>query len=871
MEKDTKKNETEVANSQFLSIFENSINAILFGIPDGTLLDANPAAVEMFGYSIEELRGLGRNVIFDTTDPKMIAALKTRLETGKAKGEIIGIHKNGERFPCEFSSAIFKTETGEFRTSTVLNDISERKKAEKKLEQTLNLLNRTSALAKIGGWEIDFTNKEYYLSYEIYKILEVDDNFTPTIDRVTTFFVPESKKIIKKAIRDGIKKGISWDLELQMITAKEKVINVRAQGYVIAENNKTIKLLGTIQDITERKNTVERLIESEQLFKTIFDAEPECVKLIDPKGDLIEINKAGIKIHEADSIEQMKSLPIIKFIIPEHRNAFNELHNSTMNGQQGILEFEIKGLKGTRRWLESHSAPIFDSSGNVAMMLSVTRDITERKISEKTLLESQQRFKTIFEAVPESVQLINTDGEVIEMNNAGLLMLDADSVAHVNSFGINSFVLPKYKIAFKKLYDNAMMGIKGMLEFEIKSIKGTKKWFETRTVPMVNSENKIETTLAVTRDITQNKKEEHFLKLLESVITNTNDSVMITEAEPFDEPGPKIVYVNEAFTKMTGYTFDEVVGKSPRILQGPKSDKEELKRLSEAIRKWKPCEVSVINYRKNGEEFWINFSIKPVADETGWFTHWIAVERDVTQQKNNDLEREQIMAELSQNNNDLKQFSYVTSHNLRAPIANLLGLTSLLDQYEISDKSLLQILDGIRKSALIFDDTVKDLTKVLIIKDQTNIIKEEVSFLNVINNILRQLSIAINDHDVKVNYNFDDASSVNFTTAYLESILLNLFTNAIKYKSSKRKLKINIITFDAGDFIILKFEDNGIGIDTEKYKDKLFKLYQRFHENSDGKGLGLYLTKSQIEALGGTIEIESEVGKGTVFILKFRK
>ncbi|MBL7934978.1 MAG: PAS domain S-box protein, partial [Bacteroidia bacterium] len=133
MEKGTKKNETEVSHGQFLSIFENSINAILFGIPDGTLLDANPAAVEMFGYSIEELRKLGRGAIFDTTDPKMIAALKTRTETGKAKGEIIGIRKNGERFPCEFSSAIFKTETGESRTSTVLNDISERKKAEEEI------------------------------------------------------------------------------------------------------------------------------------------------------------------------------------------------------------------------------------------------------------------------------------------------------------------------------------------------------------------------------------------------------------------------------------------------------------------------------------------------------------------------------------------------------------------------------------------------------------------------------------------------------------------------------------------------------------------------------------------------------------------
>jgi len=199
-----------------------------------------------------------------------------------------------------------------------------------------------------------------------------------------------------------------------------------------------------------------------------------------------------------------------------------------------------------------------------------------------------------------------------------------------------------------------------------------------------------------------------------------------------------------------------------------------------------------------------------------------------------------------------------------------LGLTSLIDQYKIPNKSLKQIIDGVRQSALMFDDTVKDLSKVLIIKDQTNIIKEEVSFVLVIENVLKQLSIAMDDNTVKINYEFSNAPFVLFTSTYLESILLNLFTNSIKYKSPKRKLKIDIISSKSDGFVMLKFKDNGIGIDTEKYKDKLFKLYQRFHDNPDGKGLGLYLVKSQLEALGGSITIESEVGKGTTFVMKFR-
>ena len=129
--------------------------------------------------------------------------------------------------------------------------------------------------------------------------------------------------------------------------------------------------------------------------------------------------------------------------------------------------------------------------------------------------------------------------------------------------------------------------------------------------------NNIIRVIGAIQDITQRKKEEQQLKLFASVVTNTTDSVLITEAEPFDEPGPRILYANEAFTKMTGYTAEELIGKTARILQGPKTDKTELKRLSKALRSWESCEVTVVNYKKSGEEFWVNFSVNPVADEKG--------------------------------------------------------------------------------------------------------------------------------------------------------------------------------------------------------------------------------------------------------------
>ncbi|WP_297337590.1 PAS domain S-box protein [Algoriphagus sp.] len=141
------------------------------------------------------------------------------------------------------------------------------------------------------------------------------------------------------------------------------------------------------------------------------------------------------------------------------------------------------------------------------------------------------------------------------------------------------------------------------------------------------------------------------------MIIHANDGVLITEAEPLDEPGPRIIYANHAFERMTGYSASELIGKTPRILQGPKSDRKELARLGRALRKWEPCEITTVNYKKNGEEFWCNFSVSPVADEKGWFTHWIAIERDVTDQKNEEIQK-QLLAEISEafnSSNNMKE------------------------------------------------------------------------------------------------------------------------------------------------------------------------------------------------------------------------
>ena len=372
------------------------------------------------------------------------------------------------------------------------------------------------------------------------------------------------------------------------------------------------------------------------------------------------------------------------------------------------------------------------------------------------------------------------------------------------------------------------------------------------------------------QDITKQKEEEQRLKLLETVITQTKDSIIITEADLNDGKIPKIVYVNPAFSVMSGYDSDEIIGKSPTILKGPNSDDEEYEKLINAIINKEECQVETISYKKNKEEYWVSFSMLPVYNSDGELSHWVSIQRDISEEKKQEVEKEQLIRELTQNNKDLQQFSYITSHNLRAPLSNLTGLLSLINDIPVENPELKEILDGFKKSTHLLNETINDLVKVIIIKDNPSIQKEDVQLNDIFENVFSQLDFLIGLHKPIIKINFEEVTFLNINKAYLESILLNLLTNSIKYKSETRKLKINITAQNVDDSTVLVFKDNGIGIDLERNRDKIFGLYQRFHNHPDSKGLGLYLVKSQVETMGGIITLESEVNIGTIFTLTFK-
>lgn len=407
-------------------------------------------------------------------------------------------------------------------------------------------------------------------------------------------------------------------------------------------------------------------------------------------------------------------------------------------------------------------------------------------------------------------------------------------------------------------------------EYRFKCADDTYKYVLDRGFLLKDENGKAIRMIGALQDITKQKEEELRLKLLETVILQTKESIVITEANFNKNLLPKVIYVNPAFTQMTGYKSEEIINNSLSILRGPNTDINVLKRILETIKNKEEGLLEIKSYRKDKTEFWLRFTMIPIYNAEQELSHWVSIQRDVTEEKNQEKEKEQLIKELTQNNKDLKQFSYITSHNLRAPMSNLTGLLNLIEDIEIEDSELKEIIDGFNKSTHLLNETIEDLTKVMIIKDNIAIETENISLKDIFENVFNQLTTQIELSKPILKLDIDHVNLLNTNKAYLESILLNLLTNSLKYRANNRVLRITIAAHQVDDTIQLSFKDNGIGIDLVKNKDKIFGLYQRFHDYPDSKGLGLYLVKSQVEAMKGTISIESQVNKGTTITITFK-
>ena len=297
------------------------------------------------------------------------------------------------------------------------------------------------------------------------------------------------------------------------------------------------------------------------------------------------------------------------------------------------IEYRVITPDGAVRWLHQLGRSHLNPEGLTVYRAGVVQEITARKVSELALAASTDLIRRTgqmamvggWELVLDGMQLICSDQllRIHDLEPGSILTLADARDAYVPGARRRFVTAAEAAIANGEPWD---------LELSLITAKGRTIWVRSRGQAVVKNGVVHRLTGAV-QDITLQHKSQEQLRLLEKCISHLNDIVLITEAEPFNKPGPRIVFVNDAFERRTGYSREEVLGRSPHMLQGPKTQRGELDRIGAALKKWQPVRSELINYTKSGQEFWIELDIVPIANASGWFTHWVAVERDITHRK----------------------------------------------------------------------------------------------------------------------------------------------------------------------------------------------------------------------------------------------
>lgn len=282
----------------------------------------------------------------------------------------------------------------------------------------------------------------------------------------------------------------------------------------------------------------------------------------------------------------------------------------------------------------------------------------------------------------------------------------------------------------------------------------------------------------------------------------------------------------------------------------------------------KPFDVEIKMVTKNNREFWARAIGKPVFNDNKDIIGVRGVFQDINTSKEKELNLQRTSNIVASQNKRLFNFAHIVSHNLRSHTSNLTLVLEFLNSIDDVNEKL-ELLKSIDDIAISLNETIEHLNEVVTIQTSTNKSKVSVSFDSTINLVKKSISQIIAKNNTTIHTDFSNLETIDYIPAYLESILLNLITNAIKYKHPDRSPLIYIKTYKDNSNAILEITDNGLGIDLEKFGHKIFGMYNTFHLNKDAKGIGLFITKNQIEALNGEITVESKVNQGTTFKIKF--
>jgi PAS domain S-box-containing protein len=404
------------------------------------------------------------------------------------------------------------------------------------------------------------------------------------------------------------------------------------------------------------------------------------------------------------------------------------------------------------------------------------------------------------------------------------------------------------------------------LELSFKVADGSYRWFKTRIIAVKNNQAQTTYLLAIANDITALKA--YYKEFLQS-------EILLHEAGKIARIGAWELDLETmtAYWSPTTYEIHEVEqGLMPKLEEAinfyaPEARPVIANAINDAVEKGIPYDLKLPFITAKSNRIWVRAVGKPEVKK-GKTVRLYGIFQDVNQEFEYQIQQKSLINQLTTQKLQLQEYNQIVSHNLRSPIASLNSLLHYMQEAKTEGEKN-DILDNIRNVTTSLNTLLEELVDAVKIINDNNLKYEEIEVDKVIASTTALLQGSLQEMGAIITTDFDKWTIINFPKLYFDSIVLNLMSNAIKYHAESRPLQITITTGYKDDRKTLSFADNGLGIDLNRHKDKIFKLHKTFHRQRPGKGLGLFMTKNQMQATGGDIFVESQVDEGTTFTLVF--